>query len=133
MPAIRNLRPGEPLASYRSTDNPAAHRRSAATSPALARVPDGCVLYSNNAGDLYRGGTNAELSPRKVEYKSDQRTNDLRDLQKAVDGGQAACLAWVGYTDDDEVYSREELSTVVRLVQLGASDGVTVYRMEPRT
>lgn len=106
---------------------------AAATSPALARVPDGCVLYSNNAGDLYRGGTNAELSPRKVEYKSDQRTNDLRDLQKAVDGGQAACLAWVGYTDDDEVYSREELSTVVRLVQLGASDGVTVYRMEPRT
>lgn len=103
---------------------------AAATSPALKLVPNGCTLYSNNAGDLYRGGTQAEISPRKVEYKSDQRTDDLQALAKAVDRGQTSCLAWVGYTDDDEVYSRDELSKVVALVQLGSANGVTVYRME---
>jgi hypothetical protein len=106
---------------------------AASTSSALSLLPDGCVLYSNNAGDLYRGGTHAAISPRKVEYKSDQRTNDLDELGELVDGGKQACLAWVGYTDDDEVYSREELSTVVRLVELGHSNGVTVYRMDPRS
>lgn len=105
---------------------------AASTSPALDAMPEGCVPYSNNAGDLYRSGFEAELSPRTVEYKSSQRTHMLEDLTRRVDDGELSCLVWVEYTDDEENYSPEQISKVLDLERLASADGITVYLLHPK-
>ncbi len=105
---------------------------AASQSPALEALPDDCVVYSNNSADLYRSGFETFISPRKVEYKSSQPTDDLAELVTAVEGGQRACLAWVEYTEDDEYHSRDELAEELELVQLASEDEVTTYVLEPR-
>ena len=104
---------------------------AAANSPALDALPDDCVLYSNNAADLYRSGLETFISPRHVEYKSSQRTHMLEDLVEDVDGGQRTCLVWVEYIEDDEVVSVAELSDSFRLERLDSADDVTVYELHP--
>jgi len=105
---------------------------AASTSAALDALPDDCVNYSNNAGDLYQSGFEAFLSPRKVEYKSDQPTEELEELVARVEAGEPSCLVWVEYSVDDEYWSVDELREHLRLVELGAADDVTTYRLEPR-
>ena len=105
---------------------------AASRSSALEALPDGCVLYSNNAGDLYRSGIEAELSPRKVEYKSDQPTRQLEELVERVERGERACLLWVEYTDDPENYSLEEIAEVLDLQRLASADQLTTYVLAPR-
>jgi len=104
---------------------------AASHSPALEAMPDGCIPYSNNAGDLYRSGFQAELSPRTVEYKSSQRTRQLEDLTERVEDGELACLVWVEYTEDVENYSPEQMSERMHLERLASEDGITVYLLEP--
>ncbi|MFG0259125.1 MAG: glycosyltransferase family 39 protein, partial [Phycisphaerales bacterium JB041] len=96
----------------------------ASTSAALDELPDGCVVYSNNAGDLYQSGFEAQISPRKVEYKSSEPTEELAELSARVDDGELACLAWVGYSEDPEYYSLEELGAEFDLVRLASADEV---------
>ncbi len=105
---------------------------AASTSPALDALPDDCRNYSNNAGDLYQSGFEAFISPRKVEYKSDQPTRDLEKIVDRVESGEPVCLVWVEYSVDDEYWSVEELREHLRLVELGSADDVTTYRLEPR-
>lgn len=105
---------------------------AASTSSALDAMPPGCVPYSNNAGDLYRSGFEAELSPRTVEYKSSQRTHQLEDLTRRVERGEVACLVWVEYTDDVENYSPKQIAEVLDLERLASADDVTVYLLRPR-
>ncbi len=106
---------------------------AASTSPALDALPDDCRNYSNNAGDLYQSGFEAYLSPRKVEYKSDQPTEELEELVARVEDGEPSCLVWVEYSVDEEYWSVEELRDHLRLVELGSADDVTTYRLEPLT
>lgn len=129
--AVTALLVGPANASLTDAGYNAPRAVAAAHSPAIDQLPEGCVLYSNNAGDLYRSGLRARVSPRKVEYKSDQPTDDLDELVRAVAGGQRTCLAWVEYTEDDEVYSRKELSRVLDLREVASADGVTVYVVGP--
>ena len=105
---------------------------AASTSPALDALPEDCVMYSNNAGDMYQSGFEAFLSPRKVEYKSDQPTNDLAELVAKVEAGETSCLVWVEYSVDEEYWSVDELREHLTLVELGSADDVTTYRLEPR-
>ena len=105
---------------------------AASTSAALDALPEDCVNYSNNAGDLYQSGFEAFISPRKVEYKSDQPTRDLEKIVDRVESGEPVCLVWVEYSVDEEYWSVEELSEHLRLVELGSADDVTTYRLEPR-
>ena len=104
---------------------------AASTSPALDALPEGCRNYSNNAGDLYQSGFEAYISPRKVEYKSDQPTHDIERLAERVESGDAVCLVWVEYSVDEEYWSVEELREHFRLVELDRADEVTTYRIEP--
>lgn len=106
--------------------------KAASTSAALDAIPKGCVVYSNNAGDLYRSGFEANLSPRKVEYKSDEPTDDLAELEARLRDGEQGCLAWVEYSEDSEFYSRDELRGVFDLEELGSADGVVTYRILTR-
>lgn len=105
---------------------------AASTSPALDALPEDCKVYANNAGDLYQSGFEAFLSPRKVEYKSDQPTKELERLVERVEAGEPSCLVWVEYSVDEEYWSVEELSERLRLVELDSADDVTTYRLEPR-
>lgn len=104
----------------------------AATSPLLDELPEGCVPYSNNAGDLYHSGFRANLSPRKVEYKSDQATEDLAEMQAVLDDGEEVCLVWVTYTVDDEVYDIDELREHFTVTLLAEGDGIETYRITSR-
>ncbi len=105
---------------------------AASTSPALDALPEDCRNYSNNAGDLYQSGFEAFISPRKVEYKSDQPTRDLEKIVDRVESGEPVCLVWVEYSVDEEYWSVDELREHLRLVELGSADDVTTYRLEPR-
>lgn len=105
---------------------------AASRSSAIDALPAGCVAYSNNAGDLYRSGFEANLSPSTVEYKSSQPTDDLEQLTVRVNEGEAACLVWVEYSEDPKQYSLEEIEEVLRLDELASADGVTTYRILPR-
>lgn len=102
---------------------------AASTSPVLDDLPDGCVAYSNNAGDLYHSGFQARISPRKVEYKSDEPTDDLAELRQALQEGDPVCLVWVGYSEDDEYYSVQELDREFDLERLAADGDVVTYRV----
>ena len=102
---------------------------AASSSLALDAIPEGCVTYSNNAADLYRSGFEAEPSPRTVEYKSTQPTDDLSELVERVESGQRSCLVWIEYTVDDENYSPAQLATSLRLERLASADRVTVYEL----
>lgn len=100
---------------------------AASESPALQSLPEGCVPYTNNAVDLYRSGFKANLSPRHHEYKSSQPTENIEDLTEAIAKGETACLVWLDYNEDDEVYSVDELRDHFEVVRLDSADGVTVY------
>lgn len=100
---------------------------AASQSPALDALPDGCVPHTNNAVDLYRSGFEAQLSPRHREYKSSQPTDDLAELRTAIERGERACLVWLDYNEDDEVFSVDELSEHFVLTKLATADGVTTY------
>lgn len=102
------------------------------TSPILDELPDGCVTYSNNAGDLYHSGFQAQISPRKVEYKSDEPTDDLAELREAVRSGERSCLVWVGYSEDDEYYSVGELSDEFVLEDLAEDGELRTYVIRAR-
>jgi len=105
---------------------------AAANSPALDALPEDCVLYSNNSADLYGAGIETYISPRRVEYKSSQPTDDLAELVDAVESGQTTCLIWLEYSEDDEYHSREDLAEELELVELASADQVTTYLVEPR-
>jgi hypothetical protein len=105
---------------------------AASTSPALDALPPDCIPYSNNAGDLYHSGFQAQISPRKVEYKSSVRTDDLDQLDDALADGQLSCLVWVEYAVDDEYYSLSELDDRFELVPLASSGDVSTYLIQRR-
>lgn len=105
---------------------------AASRSSALDALPEGCVAYSNNPGDLYRSGFQARVSPRKVEYKSDTPTTNVADLLAELDAGVPSCLLWVEYSEDEEFYSPSELAEFFVLIPLASADGVRAYRLDTR-
>ncbi|MBM3662295.1 MAG: glycosyltransferase family 39 protein [Actinobacteria bacterium] len=109
---------------------------AASRSPALTALPEGCVLYSNNSADIYRSQVEALISPRRTEYKSDQPTDDLEELQLRVDAAsernEQVCLVWVEYSVDPDFHDRADIAGVVDLREVASADGVTSYVLAPR-
>jgi hypothetical protein len=101
-------------------------------SPVLKHLPAGCTTYSNNPFDLYRAGYEFLLTPRRLQYQSSEKTNELPKLINKVEGGQSTCLVWISYTHDDTFWSLHKLRQTFDLVPIGTDGKLQAFRVEPR-
>lgn len=105
--------------------------REVSESPLLDEIPTGCRTYSNNSFDLYRSGFRAFMSPRRVQYQSIEETDELPRFVERVESGEAVCLVWVDYTDDDTFWGIDDIADEVDLVEIGVDGELRAFRVEP--
>jgi len=101
-------------------------------SPALDALPTGCDVSSNLPNALYGSGVDAVWSPRNTGLESNDRVDDIAELEADVDDGEY-CLVWIDLEPNyGHLATLAQLREHVTLEELAHDGVVTTYRIEPR-
>jgi hypothetical protein len=104
--------------------------REFTSSPILDRIPNGCVLISNDPWLLWLSGRHAQLTPERDREVAIPPSMQLDALPLLAESGDL-CLVWLD-TGSTVFYEPAALAAVVDLEEIERDGFTTIYEVSPR-